>query len=212
MIRLGILLLSLVASITWATHRVQVVGLFPKAAVVNVDGQRKLVWEGQKGPQGVRVVKVDDKGATLEVDGQQRRYDLSREDKAIHSSAAGRVHNTLMRSNDGHYRANGAVNDRGIRFLVDTGASSVVLAESTAKRLNLSYEHGERTSINTASGMANGWAITASRISVGPITLHSVDLVVLEGSASFEPLLGMSFLNRVNWREDQGLLQLESRL
>jgi aspartyl protease family protein len=36
--------------------------------------------------------------------------------------------------------------------------------------------------------------------------------VVLQGAAPGEALLGMSFLNRVRWREEQGVLLLESKL
>jgi len=62
-----------------AETQVQVVGLFPNAAVLLVDGQRKLVKAGQTGPGGVRVLSADSKGALLEVDGVQRSYGLSRE-------------------------------------------------------------------------------------------------------------------------------------
>ena len=34
---------------------------------------------------------------------------------------------------------------------------------------------------------------------------------VIEGEAPVEVLLGMSFLNRVRWREEQGVLMLESK-
>lgn len=40
------------SSVVCAASQVQVVGLFPGAAVVNVDGQRKLVRVGQTGPVG----------------------------------------------------------------------------------------------------------------------------------------------------------------
>jgi aspartyl protease family protein len=38
-----------------------------------------------------------------------------------------------------------------------------------------------------------------------------VDAVVLTGDSPAEVLLGMSFLSRVNWREEQGLLVLEAK-
>ena len=40
---------------------------------------------------------------------------------------------------------------------------------------------------------------------------REVDAVVIAGSAPTEVLLGMSFMNRVSWREDQGMLLLESK-
>ncbi|GAD62921.1 aspartyl protease [Aquipseudomonas alcaligenes] len=62
-----------------AETQVQVVGLFPNAAVLLVDGQRKLVRAGQVGPGGVKVISADSKGAVLEVDGVQRSYAMTRE-------------------------------------------------------------------------------------------------------------------------------------
>ncbi|KJS76950.1 MAG: aspartyl protease, partial [Pseudomonas sp. BICA1-14] len=35
--------------------------------------------------------------------------------------------------------------------------------------------------------------------------------VVVEGGSPTEALLGMSFLGRVSWREEQGVLVLESK-
>ena len=212
MMRIGILLLSVIATWVWASPRVQVVGLFPHAAVLNVDGQRKLVREGQQGPQGVRVIHVDGQGAVLEINGQRQRYPLTREHSAGYAATTEKAQTALTRGNDGHYRASGAINDRSIQFLVDTGASTVALNEATAKRLNISYNHGEPINVNTANGVTKGWLVTVARVSVGPITVQGVETVVLEGSSLSVPLLGMSFLNRVGWREDQGLLRLESRL
>ncbi|MGX9080389.1 hypothetical protein ACWTQY_31510, partial [Klebsiella pneumoniae] len=67
------------ASFSWAASQVQVVGLFPGAAVLNVDGQRKLVRVGDTGPGGVQLVSVDKQGAVLRVDGVERAYPMSRE-------------------------------------------------------------------------------------------------------------------------------------
>src|SRR5690606_6087381 len=72
--------LLLAASLAQAApEQVLVVGLFPNAAVLNVDGQRKLVKVGQVGPGGVEVVSADSRGAVLRIDGQTRRFELSRE-------------------------------------------------------------------------------------------------------------------------------------
>src|SRR3989338_872608 len=75
--------LSLICSTgLWAATSVQVVGLFPGAAVLSVEGQRKLVKVGQTGPGGVQVISADSRGAVLRVDGVERPYSLSRESSA----------------------------------------------------------------------------------------------------------------------------------
>jgi len=39
-----------------------------------------------------------------------------------------------------------------------------------------------------------------------------VEAVVVEGGSPTDALLVMSFLSRVSWREDQGVLKLESKI
>ncbi len=53
----------LCSGLAWAASQVQVVGLFPGAAVLLVDGHRKLVRAGQTGPGGVKVVSADAEAA-----------------------------------------------------------------------------------------------------------------------------------------------------
>jgi len=65
--------------------------------------------------------------------------------------------------------------------------------------------------VNTASGTAKAWRLKANSVKVGPLELLGVETVVLEGESPTEVLLGMSFLNRVGWREEQGVLVLESK-
>ena len=71
MLRLCVALFSSVLALSsLAAPQVFVVGLFPGAAVLNVDGQRKLVRVGQTGPQGVQVVSADSRKAVLRIDGE----------------------------------------------------------------------------------------------------------------------------------------------
>src|SRR3546814_17085302 len=79
--------LLLLPALAQAASMVQVVGLFPGAAVVNVDGQRKLVRVGQTGPGGVQVVSADARGAVLRGDGVERQYNLSRSYSGAYASA-----------------------------------------------------------------------------------------------------------------------------
>ena len=59
---------------------------------------------------------------------------------------------------------------------------------------------------------ARGWRVRLDRVKVGDIEVLGVEAVVLEGGAPAEALLGMSFMGRVGWREEQGMLVLESKL
>jgi len=203
----------LAAPLLLAAPPVQVVGLFPGAAVLSVDGQRKLVRVGQTGPGGVQVVSVDSRGAVLRVDGVERSYGLSREYNTEGFAAPQKQTLSIARSNGGHYWAEGAINGRAQQFLVDTGATSVALNENHARRLGIDYRtSGQPIQVSTASGTARGWRVTLDKVSVGSLQVLGVEAVVLEGASPTEALLGMSYLNRIGWRVENNLLVLESRL
>ncbi|TRX73101.1 retropepsin-like aspartic protease family protein [Pseudomonas mangiferae] len=209
------LLLGLAGTAQAQPTSVQVVGLFPNAAVVLVDGQRKLVKVGQTGPGGVQVVSADNHGAVLRVDGSERRYELTREYNAVTSGLGGsssRAQASIAKGAGGHFWVAGSIQGQGVQFLVDTGASAVAMNEGQARRLGIDYRvSGQPMRVSTASGTAGAWRITLNSVKVGAIEVLGVEAVVIQGDAPTEVLLGMSFLNRVRWREDQGVLLLESK-
>lgn len=193
----AILPLLLAAGLAVAAE-VRVVGLFPGAAVVNVDGRRQLLKVGQEGPGGVQLLEADGRGALLRVEGVERRYELTRD----YGTGEG-----------GHYWVAGAVDGQPVQFLVDTGATTVALSETQARRLGVDYRGGGRpVRVSTANGTAQGWQVKLNRVKVGSLEVLGVEAVVLQGDSPGTALLGMSFLNRVRWREEQGMLMLESKL
>ncbi|WP_213662593.1 retropepsin-like aspartic protease family protein [Stutzerimonas stutzeri] len=205
--------LLLLPSLAMSAPMVQVVGLFPGAAVLNVDGQRKLVRVGQTGPGGVEVVSADSRGAVLRVGGVERSYGLSREYSGAGYAAPEKTQLSVAKGVGGHYWIAGSINGQPVQFLVDTGATSVAINENQARRLGIDYRAaGQPLLVNTASGTAKAWRVRLNSVKVGAIDVLGVEAVVLEGESPSEALLGMSFLGRVSWREDQGVLRLESKI
>lgn len=195
-----------------AADQVLVVGLFPGAAVVNVDGQRKLVKVGQTGPDGVVVVSVDRTGAVLRVNGVERTYPLEREYSQGFATPT-KQQLSVAKGIGGHYWIAGSANGQPVQFLVDTGATTIAMNDSQARQLGIDYRVvGKPTVVSTASGTATAWRITLDKVKVGAIEVLGVEAMVLDGPAPSETLLGMSFLSRVRWREEQGVLILESKL
>ncbi|NWL80012.1 TIGR02281 family clan AA aspartic protease [Pseudomonas taiwanensis] len=218
-LRIAAVVLALAPLLADATQ-VQVVGLFPGAAVLNVDGQRKLVKVGQTGPGGVQVISADSKGAVLRVDGVERSYGLSREYNSSSADSVGsgspsapqKAQLSIARGNNGHYQVAGSIEGHPVQFLVDTGATSVAMNEGQARRLGIDYRvKGLPMKASTAGGTVNAWRVKFDRIKVGSLEVLGVEGAVIEGEAPVEVLLGMSFLNRVRWREEQGVLMLESK-
>ncbi|MBY6138076.1 TIGR02281 family clan AA aspartic protease [Leisingera daeponensis] len=107
---------------------------------------------------------------------------------------AGRVE--VPRSPDGHYYLTLEVNGAPVQFLVDTGASQVVLNERDATSAGI--DTGSLAYLGRAS-TANGEVRTASvwvdEISLGGITDKNVRVWVNQGELE-QSLLGMGYLQR----------------
>lgn len=214
--RLELLAASLLltcASLAHAETQVQVVGLFPNAAVLLVDGQRKLVKAGQTGPGGVKVLSADSKGTVLLVDGVQRTYGLSREYNQGGMAVPQKTQASITKGVGGHFWVAGSIEGHPVQFLVDTGATSVAMNEGQARRLGIDYRVvGTPMVAGTAGGNVRGWRIRLDSVKVAGLEVLGVEAAVLEGDSPTEVLLGMSFLSRVRWREDNGVLLLESKI
>ncbi|MDF3868760.1 TIGR02281 family clan AA aspartic protease [Pseudomonas denitrificans (nom. rej.)] len=209
----AMLCLSLCSVAALAAPQVQVVGLFPGAAVLSIDGQRKLVKVGQTGPEGVQVISADSHKAVLRVGGVEQTYELSREyNTAGYATPAAHTEMSIARGTGGHYWVAGTINNQNAQFLVDTGATSIAMNEGQARRLGLDYRAGGTPMMaSTASGTAKGWRVTLNSVKLGGVEVLGVEAVVLEGDFPTEILLGMSYLNRVGWREDQGMMYIQAK-
>lgn len=206
------MLFSILATVVHAGPAVRVVGLFPNAAVVNIDGQRTLLKVGQEGPMGLRLISADSRSAVLSINGRQQRMELSRDYNQGGYTVPEKQRLTVARGRGGHYWVNGSVNGNSVPFLLDTGASSVALNALQARRLGIDYKgSGQPMQVTTASGVERGWQVTLRSVKVGAIEVLGVEAVVLEGSFPTDALLGMSFLNRIGWRQEQDALILEAK-
>ena len=117
----------------------------------------------------------------------------------------GRQQVTLIRSNSGHFEANASINGKPIRFLVDTGASSVVLSFEDAIKVGIDVE---RLSFTVPVSTANGRTMAAfARIDVmaiGSISRSDKSVLVSAPGALRGNLLGISFLETLSSYEVRG--------
>lgn len=205
-----VLVLSLISS-AWAVDSIEVRGLFSGKAVIIVDGNRYVLAVGESTPEGVRLIESDTQAAVLEVDGRRGRYPLG---GRIGTSYA-RPKKTAVRvyrDSRGMFTTVGSINGQTVNFLVDTGATAIAMSSPAAKRLGIQYRlNGAPVSVNTASGVARGWQLRLSSVRVGAIELSNVDAIVVEGSKPDSVLLGMSFLSRLNTRNEGQVMVLEER-
>ena len=70
----------------------------------------------------------------------------------------------------GHFRLEAFVNDLPVQFLVDTGASDVVLAPADAVRVGFDLNQlNYSRRYQTANGIVNGVPVELGRVQIGPI-------------------------------------------
>lgn len=101
----------------------------------------------------------------------------------------------IPRARDGHFYAQGHVHGQPVMFLVDTGASLVVVSQAFALAAGLAP--GEATTFRTANGELQGRIVKGVNVSVGPVSVSGTRVGVgLVGSDPAMALLGQSFLSK----------------
>jgi aspartyl protease family protein len=98
----------------------------------------------------------------------------------------------------GHFRTHADVDGRRLKFVVDTGASLVVLRESDAAQIGIRPIPREYTArVSTANGDIKAARARLKRVEIGSITVYDVAALVLPDEALSQNLLGASFLSRL---------------
>jgi aspartyl protease family protein len=117
---------------------------------------------------------------------------------------------TLNSDRRGHFQVEARIDGRSIGLVVDTGASKIVLRETSAARLGIFPRASEYTGrAQTANGVAKFAPVRLASVEVNGIVVRDVEAAVMADDALHENLLGMTFLSRVKWSHDRGKLILE---
>lgn len=198
----------LACTAAWAAS-VSVVGLFKDKAIVSIDGGKPRTLSVGQTVQGVKLVAADSDGASFDVDGKRRTLGMGQ--SFAGSAATGeRQSVSLTADTRGHFAAAGSLNGYPISFLVDTGATAIAIGAAEAKRIGLDYKAGQAVGVRTAAGVVPAWRVVFNTVKVGSITLNQVDGMVVESGLDM-PLLGMSFLNRMEMKRDGQTMTLTLR-
>ncbi|MCL2715671.1 MAG: TIGR02281 family clan AA aspartic protease [Alphaproteobacteria bacterium] len=112
-------------------------------------------------------------------------------------SAAGRSV-SVPRDSHGQYWTAGHIDGQRMEFLIDTGATTVALNQTSASRFGLYPNQDDyRITISTANGTVKAAPTRISTIEVSGIVVHDVEAIVLPDEALAHNLLGVSFLNKL---------------
>ena len=194
-----------------AETQINVVGLFSGKAILSINGGKPKTYSvGQVTPDGIKVLSADSSKVVLEIDGKRRELGMG-QGIAIAGGGSSAQTATLYANNAGHFLGEGYINGSPMKFLVDTGASSIALSGNEARRLGLSYLNGDTGYASTAAGVVKAYRISLNTVKIGGIVMHQVEAMVLEGDSPPVVLLGMSVLNRVQMERDGMVMTLTKK-
>ena len=98
-----------------------------------------------------------------------------------------------------------------VRFMLDTGASRVVLSRDDAARLGIQVNtltFSQPTM--TANGLVLSAPLTLPSLTIGPIQVYNISAAVHGGELDHS-LLGMSFLEKIKgYKVSNGMLTLQN--
>jgi aspartyl protease family protein len=135
---------------------------------------------------------------------EDRREHPNRQPSSIHGDDYVEVR--LHSSSSGHYRLDGRINGQPATFLLDTGATQVVIPLPLAERLQL--QPGAPVQVNTANGQTTARRCRLASLQLGDILLRDVAALIVAGMEEDAILLGMSALRQLEFRQQDGVLVL----
>ena len=186
---------------------VGLVGIFPGKALLTINGGApRTVAVGGKTADGVKVLAAGGDTATIEVDGKKRVLRIG-QNVTVRATAGGRATTVLTADGRGHFLTTGSINGASMRFLVDTGASTVAMGASDARRAGVDPTRGEKGFAQTANGVAEVSRVRLHSVRVGDIVLNDVEATVHSQDMPMV-LLGMSFLNRMEMQRNGDTITL----
>ena len=117
---------------------------------------------------------------------------------------------TISRSQDKHFYIQVKINNKKIKFMIDTGASDVAISarDAIALGINLSNLHYTKE-YSTANGITLAAPIILDKVEIGPVEFNKVKAHINKGDLDVS-LLGMSLISRFkSFTIDSDLLILE---
>lgn len=133
---------------------------------------------------------------------------LSAPPPEVRSSAGGVAQIIVAVARDGHYYLDGEINDRPLRFLVDTGASYVSVGADFARDAGL--PPGIPGYFSTANGNVEGRIVKDQRVSADGFDVSGISVAVMPAAAE-QGLLGQNFLRNFEVSQSGGQLILRLR-
>jgi aspartyl protease family protein len=195
----------------WA-QSVALTGVMGERALLVIDGAAPQVVAAGESRQGVTLVSTDGDTAIVELSGHRQTLRVGENPVSVGSrgggSAGTRV--TLHAGTGGHFMGTGQFNGVTLPFVVDTGASNVVMGIGHAEQIGINYRAGTRSAVTTANGTTLAWQVQLNSVRLGDVEIYNVTATVVPAGAPVV-LLGNSFLGRFQMKQENDVLVLEKR-
>ncbi len=196
----------------FANTQVNVVGLFSNKAVVTINGGTPQSLSAGQTKNGVKLISADSESATFVIEGKRQVLKMGQA-ASVATSSASEVNSpvNLFADSRGHFYGNLNINGASLKYVVDTGATSVAMNSGDAKFAKIDYEKGEKIMLSTANGDVGAYLVKLNTLKIGTIVLNNIEAVVHEGGSPPYVLLGMSALNRVEMKRDNSVMTLTKK-
>jgi aspartyl protease family protein len=179
-------------------------------ALLVIDGTPRTVAAGST-VQGVKLLRVSNNEALVEIAGQRRTLALGGQvNIGVADSPGGGTTIVLSADSGGHFFANGTINGKSVRFIVDTGATNVSMSQSLAERLGIDYRSGQRGISSTANGQVQAYRVPLTSVRVGEVEVFNVAATIVPVTMDYV-LLGNSFLSRFQMKRENDTMTLVKR-
>lgn len=195
-----------------ADTQVNVVGLFNSKAVVIINkGKPKTLSVGQLFGE-VKLIESNSLSATFLIEGKRKTLIMGQAaNVGVADNSNDNASVTLYANGGGHHVGQAFINGVPLKYVVDTGATTVAMNSGDAKYANIDFSKGVPMQASTAGGMATGYFVKLNSVKLGSIMLNNVDAVVIEGGFPQEVLMGNSALTRLNMKHEGIALTLTKK-
>ena len=204
--------MCLLTAPVWAATQLNVVGLFSNKAVVAINGSAPQTISAGQTKSGVKLISATSESATFLVEGKQQTLRMGQAASVAGGNAPeNNSPVSLYADQAGHFFGNLSINGVSLKYVVDTGATTVALNSGDAKYAKIDYEKGERITMSTANGDVSAYLVKISTLKIGTIILNNVEATVNEGGSPPVVLLGMTALNRMSMKNESSILTLSKK-
>ncbi len=189
---------------------VELTGRMGERALIVIDGASPVVIGAGETRQGVTLVSVGEDSAVVEFNGQRQSLRVGANPVSVGGKGGGGQRVVLHPGSGGHYYTTGKINGLTVGFVVDTGASDVVISRALADQLGLNYRSGGRETVVTANGTTQAFGIGLDSVQVGDVAVYNVKASVVPMGMPMV-LLGNSFLGHFQMKQENDQMVLEKR-